>query len=164
MTPGLTITCEVFCSETKLRTSNARIRWHATKPGPEAARLLAGTPTLQATVFAQGFEKNLYVTVPSGPGAPRQAAAVPRQAERQQPLRAFQFRVLQVEQARTSAAGTPESGVVIEDLEPGMLYRWRLVIEAGGASIISPVVVCKASVCPADIIRQPLQPQECQRP
>jgi hypothetical protein len=151
---GITITCEVFCSQTKLRTANARIRWYPSKAGPQAASLAAGPSTLQTTIFPDGFEKNLYVTVTTGPGAAERApVAAPEAAKR--PLRAFQFRVLQVESARTSEANTPESGVVIEDLEPGMNYMWRVVTEAGAAGVRSPVVMCQAPVCPADIVREP---------
>jgi len=162
---GFTITCEVFCSETKLRTSNARIRWYSTKPGAQATSLASAKQTLQATVYAQGFEKNLYVNVPIGPGAPQQApvAAAPDVTQRQRPLRAFQFRVLQLEQPRTSAMDTPESGIVVEDIEPGMSYRWRIVAE-GAAASTSPVVVCKAVVCPADMVRERGQPREGKRP
>jgi hypothetical protein len=161
---GSTITCEVFCSDTKLRTSNARIRWYDTKADAQASSAASARPTLQATVFAQGFEKNLYVTVPVGadasPQAPGEAAAV---TQRQRPLRAFQFRVLQLEQARASALGTPESGIVVEDLEPGMTYRWRLAT-SGAVAGQSPVVACKALVCPADMVREPGQPPAGNRP
>ena len=163
---GLTITCEVFCSDTKLRTSNARIRWYSTKPGPQATSLASAKPTLQTTVYAQGFEKNLYVNVPVGPDAPQRApvAAAPTGAGRQRPLRAFQFVVLRLEPPRSSAADTPESGIVVEDLEPGMSYRWRIVAEGAGTAITSPVVMCKALVCPADMVREPGLPREGKRP
>lgn len=159
---GLTITCEVFCSDTKLRTSNARIRWYDTKTDAQASRA-AAPRTLQTTVFAQGFEKNLYVNVPLGADATPQTPAAAAAAQRQRPLRAFQFRVLQLEGPRASAADTPESGIVVEDLEPGMTYRWRLAADAAGAGR-SPVVVCKALVCPADMVREPGQPAPGNRP
>jgi hypothetical protein len=151
---GITITCEVFCSQTKLRTANARIRWYPSKAGPEAARLAAVQPTLQTTIFPDGFEKNLYVTVTTGPDAVQRAPVAAAEAAKRQ-LRAFQFRVLQVERDRTSESGTPESGVVIEDLEPGMNYSWRVVAESGAAAVRSAVVMCQAPVCPADIVREP---------
>jgi hypothetical protein len=156
---GITITCEVFCSQTKLRTANARIRWYPTKAGPEAASLAAAQPTLQTTIFPDGFEKNLYVTVATGPDAAERAPVAAAEAAKRQ-LRAFQFRVIQVERARTSEANTPESGVVVEGIEPGMNYAWRVVAEAGAAAMRSPVVMCQAPVCPADIVREPRQPQQ----
>lgn len=153
---GLTITCETFCSETKLRTANARIRWHASKEGPEASRVAAGRPSLQATVFAEGFEKNLYVTVPVAPDAPgRRAAAAPALAQQSRDLRAYQFQVLEVEAPRHSAAGTEEFGLVLEDLEPGVNYSWRVAIDTGSGTRLSPVVMCEVPVCPADLIEPP---------
>jgi hypothetical protein len=152
---GITITCEVFCSQTKLRTANARIRWYPTKAGPEAASLAAAQHILQTTVFPDGFEKNLYVTVTTGPDAAERAPVAAAEAAKR-PLRAFQFRVLQVERDRTSEANTPESGIVVEDLEPGMNYAWRVVAGAGAAEAMrSAVVMCQAPVCPADIVREP---------
>jgi hypothetical protein len=157
---GLTITCEVFCSETRLRTSNARIRWYDAKTDAQASRA-AAPRTLQTTVFAQGFEKNLYVNVPLGADATPQAPAQAAAAQRQRPLRAFQFRVLQLEGPRASAVDTPES---VEDLEPGTTYRWRLAGADDAGTGRSPVVVCKALVCPADLVREPGQPPGGNRP
>jgi hypothetical protein len=153
---GLTITCETFCSETKLRTANARIRWHASNEGPEASRFAAGRPSLQATVFAEGFEKDLYVTVQVAPDAPgRRAAAAPALAQQSRELRAYQFQVLEVEAPRRSTAGTDEFGVVLEDLEPGVNYSWRVAIETASGTRLSPVVKCEVPVCPADLIEPP---------
>jgi hypothetical protein len=162
---GLTIACEVFCSETRLRTSNARIRWYASKTDAPASAAAAPT-MLQTTVFAQGFEKNLYVNVPLGADATPQPppAAAAAATQRQRPLRAFQFKVLQLEGPRASAVDTPESGIVVEDLEPGTTYRWRLATADGAATGRSPVVVCKALVCPADLVREPGQPPGGNRP
>lgn len=153
---GLTITCETFCSDTKLRTANARVRWHASKEGPDAARLVAGRPSLQATVFAEGFEKNLYVTVPLGADAPdRRAVAAPALAQQPRDLRAYQFQVIEVEAPRRSAVGTDELGVVLEDLEPGVNYSWRVAIETTAGPRMSPVVMCEVPVCPADMVEPP---------
>ncbi|MCL4814322.1 MAG: hypothetical protein KJ061_17685 [Vicinamibacteraceae bacterium] len=164
---GLTITCEVFCSETKLRTANARIRWHVTRPGgPEAATLATAKQSLQTTVFHQGFEKNLYVTLPVGgatPGRPVEAAG---QAQAQRPLRAFQIALIETEKPRPTEAGTTEMGVVVENLEPGMMYTWRVVAEAAGGRLTTPTVTCEAPVCPADMADQapPPKPQPRRRP
>lgn len=153
---GLTITCEVFCSDTKLRTANARIRWHATKKGPETASLSTAKHSLQTTVFPEGFEKDLYVTVPVGRDAPGQKpVAAAALAQYKRTLRAYQFQVIEVERPRTTEVGTTEVGVVVEDLEPGMNYSWRVLVEAGTLRMTSPVVMCQAPVCPADMVEPP---------
>ena len=151
---GLTITCEVYCSDTKLRTANARIRWHASKDAPEAARLATAPHRLQVTVFYQGFEKNQYVTVPIGePGtpAPRAAGAAPDR----RPLRAYQFQVIETERPRTTDVAAIEQGVVLEGLEPGINYSWRVVAETAAGNVTSAVVMCQAPVCPADMVDEP---------
>jgi hypothetical protein len=153
---GLTITCETFCSDTRLRTANARIRWHATTPAQEASTRATGTARLETTVFAAGFEKDLYVSLPVTAGArERQPVAMAPLAKDERPLRAFQFRLLDVEPLVRSEAGTSQQGVVVEDLEPGITYRWRLVVDAAGGRRVSPVVSCEVPVCPADMVPEP---------
>jgi hypothetical protein len=151
---GLTISCEVFCSDTRIRTGSARIRWRLTKGGPEAARLASATPSLQATVFYQGFEKDLYVTLPAAGGRATPAAAQARQAR---PLRAFEIQIAATERPR-SEAGTPEAGVVVENLEPGANYSWRVAVDTAGGRLVSPVVTCEAPVCPFDEAAEPPPP------
>ena len=166
---GFTITCEVFCSATKLRTGSARIRWHASRGGP-VAQALGGTArqAVETTVFYQGFEKNLYATLPIGPVGARAvpAAAAAAQGRQGQPLRAFN---LQIVAAEPRAAGAPpsgepaETGIVIEGLEPGASYTWRVVIDAAGR-MVSPTVTCEAPVCPADMVDEaPAPPRPPQR-
>ena len=156
---GLTLTCEVFCSQTKLRTGNARLRWRidpAARARSGLATLAEAKQTLELTVFDQGFEKGLFVTMPvSQPVTGRAVAAL---AQGKPPtLRAYQVQLIAIERAPERAAdATSEMSVVIENLEPGMNYSWRLTIEAPKGRLVSAVVTCKASICPADIIgRQP---------
>lgn len=156
---GLALVCEVYCSETELRTALARLSWRVV-PGSEAeapAERSATTPRrIDATVFKDGFEKDLYVSLPvsqeeSEGATPSATAARQGQGE----LRAFQIRLADVdppESAPAFARGEEESAVVIENLEPGMSYTWRLVMERAGAA--SPTVTCQAPVCPADMVRE----------
>lgn len=161
---GLTIVCETYCSETRLRTANARIHWYASQPKTEAASVdLGGQATLQTTVFDEGFEKGLFVTVSAGrESSDRRVVPAEAQARATRPLRAYQFRVLGVEIQRRSAVDTAESGILVEDLEPGVNYQWRVVVGAAGAASISPVVTCMAPICPADLVEP--QPKPGVRP
>lgn len=160
---GLTVAADVFCSETKLRTGNARIRW-SLSAGARAERgitnLAAAKQTLETTVFAGGFDKGLYasIAVPSGT-PPRPVAAV--SAARQASPRAYQIQLIEVEQPKTAAAvDAGEISVVIENLEPGVNYTWRVVVEPAGGRIVSAPVTVRGPVCPAD----PIDPDDRPRP
>jgi hypothetical protein len=160
---GLALTCEVFCSPTKLRTANARIRWTMSKPALDASRLssLTGaTQTLEATIYRDGFEKGLSVALPVAQTTPTQAIApVPAQPA-QARLRAFQFRLIEIEPPRTELTGAAGSqmGVVVENLEPGMNYTWRIAMDTATGRIVSAATTCEAPVCPADIRTPPTPP------
>ena len=63
----LVVNVEDFCSPTKLRTSNARIHWRVPAEALVSARiasLATARQSLQATVYSQGFEKGLFVSLP----------------------------------------------------------------------------------------------------
>ena len=108
---------------------------------------------LEFSVFGPEFEKDLVATLPiSSPiarGVPAIAQGKPAA------LRAYQVRLLEIERPagrEVDAAG--EMTVVIEDLEPGMNYSWRVVIEAPDGRLVSVPVTCQAPTCPADFIRR----------
>ncbi len=78
---GLTLSAQVFCSETKLRTANVRLNWALAPGAREVAKvdtLASAKQTLDTTVYAQGFEKGLYATlpVPTGGAVKAPVAAV----------------------------------------------------------------------------------------
>ncbi len=159
----MTVSVETFCSETKLRTSNARIRWSVPPAALTAsgiASLAAARQSLEATVYKNGFDKGLLVTLPIGT-ATAERPVVP-QAQGRQPLpRAFQLRLIQVEQPRAdAAAGTPgEMTAVVENLEPGVNYTWRIAIDAASGRIVSPSATSQARVCPADMVQTTAVPR-----
>jgi hypothetical protein len=157
---GLTLSAEIFCSETKLRTANLRIRWSlptqvqtAIKAQPAALK-----QTLETTVYAQGFEKGLFVSlpVPAGPiQKPLPAVIAPTAAvSRTDTPRAFQIRLIEVGPPGREAAAldSAEFQAVVEDLEPGVNYTWRLTVEAPSGNLVSALVSVQAPVCPADMI------------
>jgi hypothetical protein len=165
---GFAISCEVFCSATRLRTGSARIRWSAGRGGAAAQALAANArQAVEATVFYQGFEKDLFVTLPVGPVPARAvpAAGAAAQGRQGRPLRAFDLQIVAAEPRAAAAApsGEPEMSVVVEGLEPGATYTWRVVIDAAGR-ILSPTVTCEAPVCPADMADEaPASPRPPQR-
>ncbi len=154
---GLTVTCEVFCSTTKLRTSNARIRWSLSRAALDANRIatLAGArQTLEATVYKNGFDKGLLVAFPIGAATPARAIAPQIAQPAQARLRAFQIQVISIESPPTEAgASGDQMSAVIENLEPGVNYTWRVAIETAAGRIVSAPITCEAPVCPADIAK-----------
>src|SRR5436190_7578012 len=111
--------------------------------------LAAVKQTVDTTVYASGFEKGLYVSlpVPAGPvRTPVAAAAAPNAPARQTPVRAFEIRLVEAGPlpAATAAAAVPRETAdandffaVIEDLEAGVNYTWRITVDAGAARIVS---------------------------
>jgi hypothetical protein len=156
---GIRLSCEVFCSETKLRTANARIRWTLAAPagGPRALGLgevANAAQRLETTVFKDGFEKGLYASFPTlEPGRRMEAAPTARSA--MPTLRAYELEVIEVEQSSgvraLAAGGDLEGSTVVEGLEPGMSYTWRIVLETAGGRLVSGALTCQAPVCPADL-------------
>ena len=154
--PRLTVTVETFCSDTKLRTSNARIRWSMPGEALETSgvrRFAAAKQTLEATVYKNGFEKGLLISVPISQTTPDHPIAALAQGKRSK-LRAFQFSVIAIEQpkAALTAEGGAEMGVVAEGLEPGVNYTWRIAIDTALGRIVSAPSTSQAQVCPADLV------------
>ena len=152
----LTVTCEVFCSSTKLRTVNARLRW--TVATPALAELTARTTTRQSvevTVYKDGFAKGLSATLPLGAASAERPIAAVVPATRPA-LRAYQLQIIEVERPRaleSAAGGGSETGVIVEGLEPGMNYTWRVAVETPDGKVVSAPVTCQALVCPADMVQ-----------
>ncbi|MFN8061468.1 MAG: hypothetical protein U0Q12_20080 [Vicinamibacterales bacterium] len=157
--PGLAITAETFCSDTKLRTSNARLRWTATRAAAADVASVAGQ-RLEVTVYKNGFDKGLLATLAldgATPERPVQAVVAPQ--ARQATLRAFQIRVIAVEQVRAIAEGSLEMTAVVEDLEPDVNYTWRVVMGTGASRVVSAPTTVRALACPADLVGAPPAPR-----
>jgi hypothetical protein len=152
---GLALTCEVFCSPTKLRTSNARICWNLPPSAFEGRSPETIGQSLQTTVFKNGFEKGLFVTLPVT-ATTRERPITPIPAPKQGRLRAYQIQIIDIE--RRKSAQLPAGGagvcVVIEGLEPGVNYTWRIQADTAAGKVVSPSVRCQAQVCPADLVRE----------
>jgi len=152
----LSVEVEPYCSETKLRTSNARIRWSMPKEALEAHKLTAfagAKQSLEATVYLQGFEKGLLVSVPLAQASPERPLRALVE-EKKPKVRAFQFSVIgyeQAKEARTLEGGGAGMSAVVEGLEPGVNYTWRIAIETESGQIVSESMTSRAVVCPADM-------------
>lgn len=148
----LAVTCETFCSQTRVGTSSVRLRWSLTPKAESAAvkSLSDAKASIEVTVFSEGLDKGAYVTLPVPSSQPvRPVAAVG--LEKQANLRAYQIRIVEVEPPRAvEAAQPPEASVLIEGLEPGVNYTWRVVLETAAGRLASAPVTCQAATCPTD--------------
>ena len=154
--PRLTVTVEPFCSENKLRTTNARIRWSMPRAGLEVSGLTSfagATQILEATIYKNGFEKGLLVSIPISRTSPERPVAAVLQ-EKTPKLRAFQFSLIAVEEPKLALteAGGSEMAAVVEGLEPGVNYIWRIAIDSASGRTVSASTMSQARVCPADMV------------
>lgn len=152
--PRLKVSAEVFCSETKLRTSNARIRWSMNAEALEASGVKSfstATQSLEATVYKNGFEKGLLASIPISHATRDRRVAAQAQGKSSK-LRAFQFSLIEVDEPKTAVGpeGGGEMAAVVEGLEPGVNYTWRIAIETAAGRIVSAPTTSQAQVCPAD--------------
>ena len=105
--PGIALTCEQFCSDTKLRTSNARLRWTLTRAALAASNmenLAAASQTLEVTVYKNGFDKGLMVALPLSPATPDRpvlAVAAPQARHRSIHSRFARFRFASSKSSRS---------------------------------------------------------------
>lgn len=160
---SIAVTAESFCSQTKLRTTNARIRWSIPRATAEArgvASLSTATQVLEATVYKNGFDKDLMVSLPIGQTALERPVAAQARGQARPP-RAFQISLIEVERPRANIAAeaAPEMSAVVEGLEPGVTYTWRVAITTGSGRVVSPTTSVQANVCPADIVHDAAPPR-----
>ncbi len=155
--------CEVYCSETKLRTINVRLTW--TDPSlREGSRALVPDPSrkqeIQTSVVKGGFAKGHYASFPAiEPNSAR--APETSEALRATTLPAYNLRLMGVFKpditgvAREALVrGSPEkleTSVIIEGVEPGLKYYWRLRFETEDGWRESETVACEVPTCPADM-------------
>ena len=124
-------------------------------PGVAAAR-----QSLEATVYKNGFEKGMLVALPIGT-ATVDRPVVPLAQGRPQLPRAFQLRLIEFAQPRVDAAAAApgEMAAVVENLEPGVNYTWRIAIDTAAGRMVTPSATAQARVCPADMAQSPAVPR-----
>lgn len=162
---GLTISAEVFCSTTKIRTSNVRLHWSLSSDARTANQLttfVGAKQRLETTVYLNGFEKGLFATLPvpvaSTPAAVSKVVPATTQAPqmRQALPRSFQIRLIEARAASTDAEFT----AVVEDLEPGLNYTWRLTIDTPAGALVSAPLEVQAVACPVDEAKESKPPRK----
>jgi len=165
--------CVSYCSVTRPGTPLMEVKWKLA-PQHLAPQELAAKSTqqgLEATVYAEGFERGQYVVVtavkpqalfhalPKTDKALAQPSKLPglenlkvtEVATREsKPVRSFH---LLRPQTQIEAAEPAEwMAARLEGVDPGMQYTYRV---SGGAS----TVACQAVVCPVDRIEAPTPPK-----
>jgi hypothetical protein len=166
---GLIVSAEAFCSTTKIRTSSVRLRWSLSsqeRTKNQLPRLAGATQRIETTVFLNGFEKGLFVTLPVPPASTPAAKFPAVQATTEAPQmrqalpRSFQIRLVEARPAtdREIPGGDDEFTAVVEDLEPGLNYKWRLTIDGPAGAVVSVPVELQAVTCPVDEAEEPKTP------
>lgn len=167
-TPVTTIRCETFCSSSSLRTAGARLTWidPTLRPGAAGFSASGATPStppqLDVTVVRNGFSTNAYATLPTTDqvgASPTASFAAPSSTTPS--ARAYALRVVGV--IRPAIVGAfsldeaapgnerRETSLIVENLEPGLRYSWRLRFTSPTGEQSSGVAICVAPVCPADM-------------
>jgi hypothetical protein len=133
--------------------------WSNAEPTRAAAgieRTAMGQPTVQTTVHKNGFDRNQYATfsrvdTKGEEMRPEAVGAIP--GER---VRAYNLRLVEFSNPEPSASFTAEEPrgseafVLVENLEPGLNYVWRLRFPRDSGFFETQTVTCEAPVCPAD--------------
>jgi hypothetical protein len=157
---AVSLRCQMFCSETKLRTGVAVLSWAEDKVAPVAL----SDARIDVTVYKDGFQGNAFASF-TGIGAGQKATladGMVKALDGKSAPRAFDITLvdaLKAEGAATPALGRVaatvprgETGVAVENLEPAVNYLWRLRFQRQGKSTVSETVMCMAPVCPADMV------------
>jgi hypothetical protein len=165
--PSFQIRCETSCSQTEPGVVLAWLTWI---PVPEDAPAAANAAPaaefldqrLDVTVFKDGFADGRYATFETagatGLAAGADAGGVtprvfgprveayglqitaPEQSEEDHPLGI----------APANEPSQEQQMLLVERLEPGIYYTWRLLIDTPQGWTVSRTVTCQAPVCPAD--------------
>lgn len=157
--------CQSYCSPSKPGTPVMEVKWRIapTLLTPAQRRARVAQQTLDATVYSDGFERGLYVTLPTTRpraifGRPRGLAAPPRPIPG---LRRLVVTDVQTTQDRgrsqpsrllaVAPADEEWVAVKIEGIDPGLDYTYRVPAVDGGRTVIT----CQAATCPVDHKRAP---------
>ena len=138
-TPPLTV--KTGCSESDLRLAVATLSWTA---DPK----LAAAQRVDVTVFKNGFETELFASVAAtGEGKFAPVSGFSRAGR--EPGRAFDLVAAPKKDNRKNMAA-----LEVRHLEPGVLYRWRLLTRTDKGWVPGAVVTTQAPVCVSDEVRR----------
>lgn len=165
--------CVSYCSVTRPGTPLMEVKWKLAPQqlAPQDLAAKSAQQGLEATVYAEGFERGQYVVVtavkpqalfhalPKTDNAPAQPSKLPGlenlkvtevATRASKPVRPFH---LLRPQTQIEAAEPAEwMAARLEGVDPGMQYTYRV---SGGTS----TVACQAVVCPVDRIDVPAAPK-----
>ncbi len=150
--------CQTYCSPLEPGMPVAEIRFvlAAQPAGAENLRKLAAGQNVDATVYEDGFDRGLFVRLPSV--TPQARFAPAGQPAGAKPLPGLDRLIVNAMSTSQDAAGalrlaSPAEGgrenvvLQVQGLQPGMNYYWRV----RPASQAEPqVVMCRAPICPTD--------------
>lgn len=133
---------EVGCSETELRTSVATVTWRATKD-PDASHVV------DVGVNKGGFTRGHSTRITLGP-EPRLERVARTEAAEKTLGRALAFRLqgAKLDRARNVFQ------VRVAQLEPGVVYFWRVAQRQGATLAASKTVRVEVPPCVADIVEE----------
>lgn len=152
------LVCEAYCSpdEPGVPVTEVRLVVSAPAPGSENLRKAAAAQNVEATVHEDGFDRGLFVRLPTIAPQARFAPAGPRADAKPLPgLDRLTVSAVTTSQdpagalrlARPAESGRENVVLQVQGLQPGMNYYWRVQAPSARGP---QVVMCRAPICPAD--------------
>lgn len=139
------LACATYCLDGMPRDPFAAISW---KP-----HSLPEPLSLELTVFKGGFEQGevaVFDDVSLG-GNAKQAAATGKRAA---VYRGKDERDLAWKDVALVSQSAPEPAVTLRNLEPNLLYRFRIVSRSDGGCVQSEVATCQPAPCVTDWVEE----------
>ena len=144
------LTVNVGCSETELRMPVARVTW------PRSIEAEQRGQRLDTTVYKEGFERDWYAWVPTDRGGKFELEPALREMLAKDDG-GQAFRPFDMVARPDKPDNEKEQGLAVmevRNLEPGVLYRWRLRNRLTEGWMPSETVTVEAPVCVADMVRE----------
>ncbi len=140
--PGLRV--RVVCSETESRTAIAIIEWRQ----PPAA--FAAEERLDFTVYKDGFQKGWFATLSMTPGGEVRMTERLRTMEGARKSAAFNVTAVRAVDRAGFERDKDTVAIEVRNVEPGILYRWRLAARTERGWFASEEVQVEIPVCVDD--------------
>lgn len=157
--PFKNFSCRTYCSQDKLRTGVAQLSWSAGK------KSVLGKQSLQATIYKNGFKNRSFLLFEldainlqtrekeKQPMVPPIVSVKGMKELRSSKVFLTKYsRKVTVKGLKNNMVDNGEGSLaLIENLEPGLVYRFRLISETDKGWVTGEDVTCNAPVCPADM-------------